>query len=618
MRRWDLESILEFNTVETDDDEILDQREGSRLDVILEEFAGLDVRFFHRAPRSGGRIPVRLGRGADRCDLRRALVDHRRILFHGRVSARSAFARLAMHLARADNEKRGQLFPFLIEVEAMASVRVEEEELARRSPPLGVRGVRRLLREGRAVVLVDRADNAEDPGELARSIAALAAEHPLTRFFVTIAPTGAGSSKVRGALSGFVSAGPAQELENEAPIPLHDPTVEALQDRARALHARVTGAVRRLAAAPTFRHLSTRAIRALLADLAEDLHTSYQIGCAAHRWTEMIAEILESPWYTVRGDKLAVAAVRSSPEPKRRLPIAAADLWSELQSCTDLFTETCPGWFTFADFALQEHLTAAYCEIFVTESALMSHTDDPWWAHVFVYRALMPRSHPAGESAVSFLAMLLEYDGGVHASLLADLCARCLGTVPAAIRAEIETRLRRALPPRYDVDIEQYSSLDPDLLVPKLLELLPSADAEGRAGIASVLGKLGHPRAPSVLARLALDEQRTAGRRLLWLDLLSDGDIKSGPVASFALAALFNLTLAGRPAKAHYERALLCAPPSALKALNDVLSEVLRPTCLGTASIPEHEIVRVRALRAALQAAMARGKSRAVSPGSAS
>ncbi len=562
--------IAEQNRGETSDPNILDDRESTRRGVVLEELLDIDVRHLWSAPQSGGRIDV-VGPDGKACDLRDAILLHGRLLFPSRAQGKSMFARLGVHLARCNGTGVEHFFPLLVRVDGMETDRLDEAELARQSPPLGLAGVRRMLEDGRAVVLVDNVDEAESPGELAESIAELGSKYPESRFFVTGYPRDGGSWEAREALAGFLEIHPAQGGAPNRPLLFGDPTRHLLRQRILELAERVASAFARLAAGPAFTRLTETARWALVGDLAKRLHENGSLGWSRRTWTEEIQDYLESNFFGEQNGEIVYLPARPEDD-KPWAPALAAALAGELAS-SGLLVAHRAGILGFVDFTIQEYLTAVALQIDGNPIALVGYGSQAWWQQVFVFCAGMPRSKHTHLSTADILDPLLD-GASVRDLLLAQLCARAARMVPAEQRQALETAGRKLLPD--DPITIAGHVLSADLSVPALYHGLARAGADQRAAVACVLGQLEHCPELSALLQLSTDGERTTGCREACIRLLPEAEVDRAGVAFFALCALFNLALHDESAEHAYEAALSQAPLTALLRLKKTFDRGFR------------------------------------------
>lgn len=560
------------NRGESSDPSVLDERETTRRDVVLEELSEIDVRYLWMAPRSGGRIDVVVAPEGRACDLRDALVLHKRLLFSSRAAGKSTFARLGAHVARCDGTGVEHFFPLLVRVEEMETDRLDEAELARLSPPLGLPGVRRLLGDGRAVVLVDNVDEGESPWELAKSITALSTKYPESRFFVTGYPGGGGCSEAREALAGFVEIHPAPGGSPKRPLLFGDPSPSVLRQRIRELAEVVESTLARLAGGAAFARLAESARWSLLCDLAEQLHRHRLLGRSRSAWAAEIQDSLESRFFGEHHGEIVFMPRRTSDE-KPWAPALAEGLAGELVS-SGLLVPHRAGVLGFADFTVQEYLAAAYLQLEGSPIPLLQRGSHPWWWEVLVFCAGMPRSKRTRLSTAEILDPLLD-GASVRDVLLAQLCARAARSVPAEQREQLAAALRKLLTADDPIAIEGHV-LTADLSVPALYHNLAQAGANRRAAVASVLGRLEHCPELSALLQLSIDGERTTGYRNAWIRLLPEEDVEEGQVAFFALCALFNLALHDGSAEHAYEAALSQAPLTALQSLKETFDDGFR------------------------------------------
>lgn len=553
------------------------RRVNLHLNAVREEYERPHGRLLQRLARGSWCVDVWIsGSGAP---LRRhvldALGEHPRLLVvGGRAAGKSALSSFLAGTAARRPLAGAVRVPLLVPVARMEQGPLDEREIARLNPAAGVNGVRWIMEDGRAVVLVDGLDETESPDVLKESLAALAKRYPLPLFVVTtrpLPPKVAGKSETR--IEGFAGVHIAAP-EARPVVPIDTPGPGPRKARVQRVANEVTSLIARWQRASLLPdsgpcRFTERGALLLWSSFATYIHHGKRdIEISFDDLMDEIRLELQDPdvGWLLDGDVLF-----NKDEGRRAgVPVAnprelAAGIARQVCAYPDLFIERRPGIFAFAELAFQEYLTAI---VLVQEDGLQDFMEnrDPWWHDLYIYAVSLPRRHNASiPRPEKLLRTILDASAASDsvATFLAARCAEVARGLSESVRKEIARRLRAALPPRSSEQIMHLIDDVGDIAAPALIDALTNADVDERAFIATTLGKLDYPPTAGVLARLAADPEITTEPMLCWLWNV-DAEVCGKPVGFFALAALFNLVLASPHLFAQLDQALGVVPPGAL------------------------------------------------------
>jgi hypothetical protein len=552
-----------------------------------------------------------------RCTVPELLAQYERILVvGGRGSGKTALiAHLATRTAAAWVSEPPQLVPFVISVALLSEPRLDEPTIARHSPLGGARLIHGALLEKRALVLIDGLDEAgQGVKALSESIEAFARAHPGNRMVVTTRPRRTGiPGYARVELPGFVTA---------TLVPPNRTRVYAAhrflwrrypERRATLVATKVDTLLRDLAGEerPEESPLGSfdlRDRRVLFGAVATAMHQLRLVEIPV----ELLAESLQRRLRGVRrvdgrrlvldrtdeldlddepdtdGEKMLTrddgegpvargAAERAEPagELVRDIEGLAERVVQEIRSSKGLLIEQRPGTFLFADLAYQDYLNA---EEHVRRGALwelVENCDDGWWHDTVVFAA-----GAAGVDAAAFIQEILNTHS-VETAVATLVAARCAevaaGGLPPPLRRVISRRLSELVPPRNHFNVAHLIEVG-QVVGPALLDALGTATPSERAHTTIVLDALCYEPACGALVRMAADPRFVEGS-ITYRIGTEDQWAKNRTVGYFALAALFNMTLASRAAMESFERALERVSPKELQRFHTLVERnyVLAP-----------------------------------------
>lgn len=574
----------------------LDEREGRQCDAVRSEAAATEARCLRRVSRGTLCLDVVLSGagGRERVGPFELLERLERVLVvAGRGAGKTALIQLlAGYVAQGWPDEPVRL-PLLAPVSLLDHdrPRLDVRQLARLNPAAGEECVRRALREGRAVVLIDGLDEAVETAALKESIAVLAEAHPRCAFVVTTRPLPA---KVPGvsesAIRGFSA------IRFASPLLPVTPVYELQARRSPAARVRVLGAEieRRLEAwrsGAVLGRMSDADRLTVAVGIASVFHRARALECPVARIARRLPSEIPTLRWSDDDHRFFVAAVKddgdddepdSEPLAARQIDAAVPDLLplvEDVRACGGLLIEERPGVLAFADLAFQEYLAAVggTNEERATEVAtyeFLERRTDPWWHEVIVCAAGLSPSLATKLPPVALVRRLLEEDqaAGSATTFLAARMIDVVPELPRELRDTIERRLRETIPPRSSVQVWHLVSDVGDIAAHALIRAVDSAGPDERAYIATTLGRLDHAPALRVLARLAEDPEPTTEPILCWAWNV-DAVAHRCPVAFFAFTALFNLAISNPAARPFFDDVLARVPREVFEAFFRVLAQ---------------------------------------------
>jgi hypothetical protein len=535
--------------------------ESLHLGAIGAEYQDPQARGLLQCARNLGSIEITTGGGGERYTAAELSSEHPRLLIVGaQGSGKSALvADLAMRASgRPGEPSPDDRVPFVVPVELRRpGERLDEALLARLSPAAGPALVARALAERRAVVIVDGLDAAHDgPSLLIESIPAFAKAHPGNRFVVTTRPLRTGiAGQRRVELPGFVTAFMLPPLDASRVYSAYRFLGRRTPQRKATLYLEEVDSLLRawepeaLPPGSWLGRIGQRSQRALFASVAMAMHDDrrFEISAAA-----LAAEI---------GAGLRVlGADGGDAETSGRADEIAPRIVEEIAQHPGLLVERRPGHFVFAEFALQEILTAVEWAEDGCDTSWFH--DDRWWHGVIELAAGLP-----GVDAAGIVRDLLDSDNSARpmARVLAARCAEAAPDLPDRTRRALEKRISDLVPPEHCMAAERLVQAG-DLAAPLLLRALPRFRPVERALAALVFGRLRHEPACGALVTLASDTARARDVGS-WPICGSELGPRDQPVATFALAALFELARVSRIGRSAFTRALARAPLDSIELL---------------------------------------------------
>lgn len=579
------------------------QRVDSHLEAIRDDHERAHSRILQRIAR--GSFCVDLWIATSGVPLRRhvleALAEHPRLLVvGGRAAGKSSLVSFLAAIAAEGSLVRADRVPLLVPVERMDQLALDEREIARLNPAAGDDAVRRLLEDGRAVVLVDGLDEAGSPDVLKESLAALSKRYTLTSFVVTTRPLPPRiAGKTETTIEGFTSVRLAVP-EARSVIWMDIPG--SMPRRART--ERVAKEVERLLARWAHASLLPDSGLCRFTELGALILWS-RIAAYTHRgreidiYTDNLLRDLHlefkdpgAGWVT-DGDALFNKDEGQRPgEPVTNPHELAEGIARQLCEHSGLLVERRPGVFAFAEFAFQEYLTAVDAAREELLQQFIALRGDPWWHDVFVYAASLPQHLNAEIRPEELIRGLLDANAASDSvsTFLAARCAETARDLSEGVRKQIDRRLRAALPPTSSIQVIHLIDDVGDVAAPALVDALKGADANERAFIATTLGRLDYPPTAGVLARLAADHEITTEPMLCWFWSV-DAFVMGQPVSFFAIAALFNFALANSILSSLFDEALEKTPPEVLDTFLRLLEKKLAyDAYVGAEPGPERDL----------------------------
>ena len=565
-----------------------------------DELDAIEARLLLRLARGTFSVDVWVptSTAPDRRHLFDLLVEHRRLLVvGGRAAGKSALVSfLAAQAARRDLGF-GAVVPIVVAVDRMAQPHVDEAEIGRLNPVLGEHGVRFAMQTGRGLLLVDGLDQAESADALKASLVALADAYPAARFVVTtrpLPPRVAGRSET--ALPGFTSI-------RRAPPEGSAALVEDLDDHrspARRVE-RVASEVERLLEVRGPGHLPSGSALGRFTGLGRLHFVSFfamgqQEGRSfEHREAELVrwltGDLEGARWFPDTDLILHVEENPNGGAPLEEEEAVARQIVQEIRRHPGVLVEKRPGVFGFASLAAQHYLAALFLASEGRPDRFVEVRGDPWWQDVLLFAAGLEAPHSSALPAHRLLRALLDASAAADSAttFLAARCADVARHVPSAIRQEIADRLRGVMPPRSTLQVVHLVDDIGEIAAPALLEALTTAAANERTFIVTALGRLDHPPAVRVLARLVSDDEPTTEPMLCWVWKV-DAVAIGLPVGFFAFAAFFNLALTNLAARRLFDDVLATASGDTLRAFVRLIAEkVVRDAQWGVDEEPDRD-----------------------------
>jgi energy-coupling factor transporter ATP-binding protein EcfA2 len=493
--------------------------------------------------------------------------------------------------------------PFVVPVRSLRGERLDAEAIAAVSCGAGADFVRWVLGERRGLVLVDGLDEAlGGAGAIIPALKAFTKAYPGNRILVTTRPAGpVGSERLE--VPGFTGTTLLPMTRDEVYVFIERwclaAEVSIQKDRARAedeatraaddLKARVKTSrpVERLAQTPLMcsvlcivhRFLGQRIPerRAALYDACTNVllyewdrakfpegsvvgqldaqDKRFLLAGIARRMHD--AHVAEISWANLM-DALA-----------ERLPLLkrsandADKVIREIQLRSGLLVERRPGMFAFSHLTFQEYLVAVEIVRAREMTKLLEVYEDRWWHEVIALAAGQPTA-----DANAFVRALLDLEREGQpvsvATLLAAQCSETAISLLNSVRHDVDARLARIVPPRSNEEANRLIGLG-HIVGPALLGALRTADAEGRARICVVLGKIDYELATNALMRLLADGDFPALKNPgVWIPVhvgrwggnfvILSGEPMS--VGFFAAIALFNMALSSAHVRAVLEASI--------------------------------------------------------------
>ncbi|HEU4404113.1 MAG TPA: NACHT domain-containing protein [Polyangiaceae bacterium] len=485
-----------------------------------------------------------------RLRIEQALARHARMLLIGAPG--SGKSTVVAYLAtRAAKGELGSEFepgynpiPFVLPARSVHEPLATVESLARAvGDNAGL--LERALHEGRALLLVDGLDEAQEVviGQLIPALERHLALHPENRLLTTSRPSGApeeaeslqGLTRVRLLPMTATEVGTfidrwclAAELSLKK---ASDEAKATAKEAAEDLKARVrrSGAIEKLAQTPllcsviciahrflghgiperrtalydvitnvllyewdrakfpagsTIGKLDAQAKRALLGHLARSMHEGRVAELPEAALLRHFAERLPNLGHGAREAKSLIAEIRDR---------------------NGVLVERAPGVFAFSHLTFQEYLAAVEIVGAGDYDMLLANRGDPWWHEVIALAAGLP-----GADAARLVGQLLSADGDTigAGTMLAAQCAETAVMLPEAQRRVIEERIRQLIPPTSKEAQHRLEQLG-DVAGPILLRELERADVDGKALILDMFGLIGYGPAAGAVSRYLSDSRRT-------------------------------------------------------------------------------------------------------------
>ena len=603
-------------------DEALQAAENAHRSAVRSELERMEARLLVRLARGTFSADVwsPAAGGPERRHLFDLLVEHRRLLVvGGRAAGKTALVSfLAAQAARTDLGF-GDVVPIVVAVDRMAQPELDEAEIGRLNPGLGEEGVRHAMQAGRALLLVDGLDRAELAGALKASIVALSDAYPAARLLVTtrpLPPKLAGRSET--ALAGFPSvrmappetaAASVEELdEHRFPARRVERIASTVSDL---LEAWGPG---RLPSGSALARFTSRGRLILVSFFAMSRQEGRSFECREAELVRWLAgDLAGARWFADTEQILHAEERPQGGAPLEDREAVARQILHEIRRHPGVLVEKRPGVFAFATLAAQQHLAALYLASERHVERFVEVRGDPWWEEVIVLAAGLEAPYSSALPAPRLLRALLDASAAADSAttFLAARCAEVARHVPDAIRREIAERLRAVVPPRSSLQVIHLVDDIGEVAAPALLKALATAGADERAFIATALGRLDHPPAVRVLARLVSDGERTTEPVLCWVWTV-DAVAVELPVGFFAFAAFFNLALTSPAAQRMLDGVLEAASGEVLGAfIGLIVEKALSDDHWGVEAEPERDAGWVDALiDKVLRAAEARGSNR--------
>lgn len=182
----------------------------------------------------------------------------------------------------------------------------------------------------------------------------------------------------------------------------------------------------------------------------------------------------------------------------------AAGIVAEIRDRNGVLVERSPGSFAFSHMTFQEYLAAMEMVNRREYGEMLQRYRDGWWHEVIVLAAGFP-----GAEVTRLVRSLLAADKGKvgEGTMLAAQCAETAIDMPAALRAEIDERVAKVVPPRSAQGVQKLAELG-DVAGPILLRSLASASADAKVNILRALRLIGYEPANSAFRRLMRDPAR--------------------------------------------------------------------------------------------------------------
>jgi hypothetical protein len=532
----------------------------------------------------------------DRRHLFDMLVEHRRLLVvGGRAAGKSALVSFVAAQAARRDLGFGDVVPIVVGVDRMDQPLLDEAELGRLNPLLGEHGVRFAMQAGRGLLLVDGLDRAGSEGALKTSIVALSDAYPAARIVVTtrpLPPRVAGRSET--ALPGFTSvrmappegsAGLVEELDDHrSPARRVERVANEVE---RLLDAWGPG---RLPSGSPLGRFTGRGRLHFMSFFALGQQEGRSFECREAELVRWFTGDLEGArWFPDTDQVLHVEENPQGGAPIDDAEALAREIVQEIRRHPGVLVEKRPGVFGFASLAAQHYLAALFLASERRPDRFVEARGDPWWQDVVLFAAGLGSPYSAALPAHRLLRALLDASVAADSAttFLAARCADVARHVPAAIRQEIADRLRAVVPPRSSLQVVHLVDDIGEIAAPALLEALTTAAANERAFIVTALGRLDHPPAVRVLARLVSDAEPTTEPMLCWVWKV-DAVALGLPVGFFAFAAFFNVALTSPAARRLFDDVLAAASGDTLKSFIGLIAEkVVRDAQWGVDEEPE-------------------------------
>jgi hypothetical protein len=550
----------------------------------------------------GGEIP----RG--RFAVRELLVDHPRVLVVGGEGAGKST--LAAHLALHEELPAAATapLPFVLAVELLRPhERLEVSTIARLAPAAGAPLVERALADHRALIIVDGLDRAPGgPAALLESIPDFARAHPGNRFVITTRPlTKSVLGHRRLELPGFLTTAILPPLPPSRVLPAYRFVGLRSPERKTALYLERVDALL-LAWEPAavgpgspLGRITPRDLRKLVAMIAWQMHKRCDFEIELGLLTENIARAL---WCSDDNARLHVQIPSDGFRGKRvrRAPELAPAIVGELRARPALLVERRPSRFAFADFVLQEVLTAVRMEQMLGTTAFVESRHDRWWHGVIELAAGLPQLDSA-----ELVSALLEADqsNAADVSVLAARCAETAPELPERIRRVIARRFNALVPPEHLLAAERLFEIG-DIAASAVLRAMRGANPTERALSALVLGRLQHEPACGALIALASDTA-VIGDAVAWPVGGSELDLGGKPVATCALAGLLSLAQVSGMGRKAFGRGLARAPRESVQYLYNHLERKRLDVYLGELD-PDRDAGLMAELQEQVYASLAR------------
>jgi hypothetical protein len=547
-------------------DAALRERENDHRTALLHEHQALEQRFLMRLARGSWSADVWLSSGGRpaRTHLIEALGEHQRLLVTGdRCTGKSALAAFLLSQSARRDVGFGDHAPFAVVVRRLAGSTLDEETLARLNPAAGIDVIRTALEAGRGLVVVDGIDEAPSPDELKRSLAALAARYPYSRFVATTRPLPAKvAGRSESAIDGFLTvpiAGPRKEA-GATVLAIHPrPPAERVAQLAAEVGSLLDRwCIQDLPPGSVLRSLTARGRFLLVCHLAASAYDARQVEHTIDLFIrDLAAELGTARWFPDTEQLLHEDEHPNGGEPIADPEALARRLVADIRAHPGILFERRPGVFAFTSLAVQQYLTAAFFAKERLWSELLLACEDPWWHPIIVLASGLPAPFSSASPPRLLIRELLRQWATADsvATFLAAAAAEVADDLPPSIRREIDRRLRAALPLRSDIQVVHIVDDIGEIAAPALIRALDGAGPDERARMLTALGRLDHPDAIRTIARFTGDPERTTEPILCWawnVDAVGVGQ----PVGFFAFAAFFNLALSTPAASALFDQVL--------------------------------------------------------------